>query len=444
MSAGPGLPPAIGDGLVLRRAALADTEALAAFNARIHSDEASGMPEEALDVWTREMMSGRHPAVTAEDFTVVEDEASGEIVSSLNLISQTWSYGGIPFGIGQIEVVGTAEAMRRRGLVRAQMEVAHGWSAERGQVVQGITGIPYYYRRFRYDMALELGGGRIAATARVPALGENAVERFTFRPAVSADAPFLSATFGGSRDRYRVADRWEEEQWRWAVAGRDPVSLVYLAIDVMEDELEDPVGLVVRGTSVRNSMVRVYGFEVAGGAGWWEAGPALLRHSQRVGDELAGDDAPVGRIALLLGTEHPVYEVLPQVLDHVAAPYAWYIRISDVPGFLRHVAPALEWRLGDSVMSGFTGKFELNLSGSGAALDFEDGLISGVRSWTPADFDDGDVLFPDLTFLQVLFGFRSFRELEHSYTDCIAGSDAGRALVDALFPQGPSQVLGFN
>ena len=35
---------------------------------------------------------------------MVEDPASGRIVSSLNLIPQTWSYGGVCFGVGRVEL----------------------------------------------------------------------------------------------------------------------------------------------------------------------------------------------------------------------------------------------------------------------------------------------------------------------------------------------------
>ena len=40
------------------------------------------------------------------------------------------------------ELVGTKKEYRRRGLVRQQFEVMHEWSAERGELVQIITGIP--------------------------------------------------------------------------------------------------------------------------------------------------------------------------------------------------------------------------------------------------------------------------------------------------------------
>lgn len=100
-----GLPQNLGDSLVLRWATPADTEALASFNVHIHSDDLDD-PEIWLARWTEDLMRGDHPTTRASDFTVVVDEnAGGKIVSSLNLISQSWAYDGIPFGVGRPELV---------------------------------------------------------------------------------------------------------------------------------------------------------------------------------------------------------------------------------------------------------------------------------------------------------------------------------------------------
>jgi hypothetical protein len=96
----------------------------------------------------------------------VVTDTDGRIISSLNLISQTWAYDGIPFAVGRPELVATLPEYRRRGLVRQQMALIHQKSAARGELVQAITGIPWYYRQFGYEMGLDLGGGRQLFWAR--------------------------------------------------------------------------------------------------------------------------------------------------------------------------------------------------------------------------------------------------------------------------------------
>jgi len=52
----------------------------------------------------------------------------------------------------------------------------------------------------------------------------------------------------------------------------------------------------------------------------------------------------------------------------------------------------------------------------------------------------GDSAFPDLTFLQLLFGYRSLEELDRSFADCRPGRGDARVLLEALFPGRPSDL----
>jgi hypothetical protein len=49
-------------------------------------------------------------------------------------------------------------------------------------------------------------------------------------------------------------------------------------------------------------------------------------------------------------------------------------------------------------------------------------------------------MFPDLTFLQLLFGFRSLEEIQAAFPDCIVRTSEARTLLTALFPAQLSDV----
>jgi len=128
------MPHNLGEGLVLRRATAADSEAVAALNGEIHADSPQTFSA-GMAAWTRDLMNGNHPTYRASDWTVVEDTRAGRIASTMCLLSQTWSYSGISFGVGRPELVGTLPEYRRRGLVRSQIAVLHAWSAQRGELL---------------------------------------------------------------------------------------------------------------------------------------------------------------------------------------------------------------------------------------------------------------------------------------------------------------------
>ena len=182
-AAGPGfLPGDLGDGLILRQATAEDTEAAAEFQAQVHLPH---MFAESFRIWTRDLMSGALPRFQPGDFTLVEDMGTGAIASMLNLIPQTWSYGGIEISAGRIELVSTHPDYRRRGLVRAQMDAVHEMSARRGEKMQVISGIPWFYRQFGYEMALEFGMGYSCPVSNWPALDDAVREPYTVRPATA-------------------------------------------------------------------------------------------------------------------------------------------------------------------------------------------------------------------------------------------------------------------
>jgi hypothetical protein len=74
-------------------------------------------------------------------------------------------------------------------------------------------------------------------------------------------------------------------------------------------------------------------------------------------------------------------------------------------------------------------------------LVFEGGKISSIEAWQPTPVGhSGEAGFPPLTFLQLLFGYRSMEMLKSSFADCWTDKDQIHLLLDALFPHQPSDL----
>jgi len=199
----------------MRRATEADAERLGAFNADVLRGQDAPEPAPWMDLWTRDLIGGRHPSFRADSALLVEDTQTKTIVSSMVLLPHTWTYAGVPLSVGQPEIVGTRAERRGGGLVRAMFEVAHAWSAERGHEVLAINGIPWFYRQFGYEMALELGGGPRLYTTGLAAAVAQKQPPYRLRPARDADAPFLAATSAEAGQRYLVTAPRDEAAWRY-------------------------------------------------------------------------------------------------------------------------------------------------------------------------------------------------------------------------------------
>lgn len=432
----------LGDGLVLRRATPADAEALAEFNGLIHRDPGVAEPATRVAAWTRDLMAGTHPTFRPEDFTVVQDSASGSIVSSLNLISQTWSYGGIEFGVGRPELVGTLPPYRRRGLVRSQMEIVHAWSSERGELAQAITGIPYYYRQFGYDMALNLIGGRVGSKGAVPALPEGQVELFRLRPTTEADLPFWAELYREGQARSLVTCLRDPAMWQYELSGKRQDNVDRYAMYTVETPTGDRAGVVALVPRLWHGALPIRILEIRPGLSWLDVTPSVLRGLAEIAEAWPSGAAEMAFLdfAYLLGEEHPLFTAYPNWMPRVRKPYAFYVRVPDVPVFVNRIAPVLEERLARSVAVGHSGELRLSFYRSGLRLVFERGRIASIEPWMPGWAEDGDAAFPDLTFLQLLFGYRTLDELCHAYADCMVGDEVSRALLQALFPKHASNV----
>lgn len=429
----------LGHGLILRRSTPADTEALVDFNKLIHRDPGVIAPDEGVAAWTRDLLRGDHPTFAADDFTIVEEVATGRVISSLNLISQTWTYAGIPFKVGRPELVGTDPSYRKRGLVRAQFEVIHGWSAERGELVQAITGIPYYYRQFGYEMALALGGGRAAAAALIPRLKEGQVESYRARPVTESDVPFVMAVHQEAAQRSLVACVRDEPLWRYELFDKSTLNVNRLDWYVFETAAGEPVGSLGCSSKLWGATLGVLDLELKPGVSWLAVAPSILREARVIGEAKAvGETKALDKVYFDLGAGHPLYTVTRDRLPEERRSYAWYLRVPDLPAFVRHIAPVLEERLARSVAFDHTGELKLSFFREGLRLAFEAGRITVAEPWTPSHDDSGTAGFPGLTFLQVLFGYRSVEEIRAAFPDCWIDGDDPRTLLEALFPKQPS------
>ncbi|MGE5602560.1 MAG: GNAT family N-acetyltransferase [Nitrososphaerales archaeon] len=438
------LPRDLGNGLLLRRSTRADAEPLAEFNRWVHRDPGIVEPDDSVAAWTRDLLSGRHPTFGEGDFSLIVEKDTGRIVSALNLISQTWSYAGIPFGVGRIELVGTAPEYRGRGLIRTQFDVVHKWSAARGEMVQSITGIPYYYRQFGYEMALDLDGRRMCYKAAVPALKEGQAEAFVLRRVTKADLPFVMSLDADASRRSLISMVRDERLWHYELFERSPRNTWLVEWRIVQSADGSAMGLVgYIGNPWDANRLAIMALELAPGWSYVESAASILRGLKAEGEAVfAARGKPFEILSFHLGESHPFYEANHDRLGLIRPAYAWYIRVPDLVGFLRHVAPAFEERLARSWAAGHTGVLKLSFYRRGVKLALARGRFTAIEPWLPVPHDDeGDAGFPGLTFLQMLFGYRDFAGLRAAFPDCWAGGDETRGLLNALFPRQPSDFL---
>ena len=421
-----------GETLVMRLADASDAAELVDFNTRVF--------DERITDWTADLVSGTHPSVRMEDFTVVEDTRLKKIVSSVCLISQTWDYSGVPFQVGRSELVATDPEYRRRGLVRKQFESIHARSAKKGELMQVITGVDWFYRQFGYDMGVKLWGSRCVDARSLAGIKNGEVAPYRLRALKTGDEEWIREIYEGVGCGLLFSARRSPEEWAYEFTGRCKENTRRRAWWVLESTDGESIGYVqyLPCLPLRNfPLLRVSQVELKPGVGYLEVMPSLLRGLWEKGMEMVASgeltcDGLQG-LEFALERDHPLFRALGkgQVRELKASPY--YIRIPDMIGYLQKIRPALERHLPGTLAEGYSGELKVSFYRGGVRMHFEKGRILTIAPWSPADIWEGDAKMPDSTFLRLVCGWQRFHELADSHADCW-GTHEASILLDSLFP----------
>ena len=186
------------DGIVLRGAREDDLDQILELTA------ARGGPEDLPEARAAFIHDEGHT-----QFYVAYD--GDRLASVLTLWQEHIRLGSTRLPAGQMDFVATATDYEHRGLVRDLVAIAHDVSAERGDVLQFLVGIPYFYRQFGYRYVLPMPGHyTVRPDARI-----DAPAGITVRPATRADLDTLKSLQDRAQGGAGVAMGHSETTWEW-------------------------------------------------------------------------------------------------------------------------------------------------------------------------------------------------------------------------------------
>jgi hypothetical protein len=436
----------LGGGLVVRWSTGRDTDAMAELCSHVFRRKADEPPNHWVAAWLRSVAGGSHPHGGPGEFAVVEDAQSGRIVSSACLLSYEVEIEGIALPFGRPEIVATHPAYRNRGLVRATFELLHARSASRGHLLQGITGIPYYYRLFGYEYAADLGGEVSVYFAAIPPLEAGQAEAYRLRPAAPSELNLVKDLYDLDRSRYALSTPIPREYLRWAMAGLDPRDTEGWTVRLITDAADAVHGYALIARARDADDVKVFAIGTARNSSLAAVLPSVLRGLRALAHEPVPRRADLpapARLCLMLWRDHPAYRLLAEgQVARSTRPYAWYLRVPDLPALLLRIAALLERRLAASPVAGYTGDLRLSFYRNGLRLVFDRGRLASVEDWRE-DHSWGpraQAGFPPLVFLKLVFGHRSLGELREAFPD-VNATDEARPILEALFPPRPTWLL---
>jgi GNAT superfamily N-acetyltransferase len=393
-----------GDGIEVRGARSDELPSISALLAD------RGDPADALDL----RLVADDPDEGLDAVIVAVDD--GRVVCTATLLRETVVVDGVALPAGQVELVATDPSYEGRGLVRSLMDHAHERSRARGDVVQVMIGIPYFYRQFGYVYSVRIPDAR--AVHVVP----TADPSVTVRVASADDIPAMAHLQAEQQRPVTVSMPHSPGCWRWLAAREGSQQWV-----------AERAGEIVATARVTPPEEGLVVGEVAGERLGVES---LVAAACSIG----GDDV---QVMDRMGT--PVHEVLDPLLEPMEMPDAqghWYYARIDRPApVLELLRPVLgrRWRDaggGDAevLISSFRSHVRFRLTSEGMGeVTFGGPLQAPVSA-------GGSGIPPDV-IAPLLFGPYGALGLEARHPDVLLGRQ--RDVMAVLFPPVTADLLTY-
>ena len=449
MSQTPTILERISDDLVLRTATPEDADNLFDFHEEVFMHEESGTRAWWIAEWAKDLITKPHPTFSPSDCLIVEDTRNQTIASSTLYLTQEWHTDGATFSIGRPEIVGTRTPYRNQGLIRKQFDIMHQWADQRGHDITVVNGIPHYYRQFGYDMALNDLANRQSRIQAFPRWNPDEERPYVLRPPAEDDIPFITQLLSQSADRSLYNSVFKPEEVRYIVFDRNPRSGARWSTAMLcrnsSNGPTDPIGVIFYALVIAIDQATITRIEMADTKYWRRAMPALLREFEQLarkeGDNHPDPERTIKSVKTELQPNHPAL-----IFDEGAlgpepdSTYAWYVRVPDLPRFIHKLAPALNKRLAASAHAGLHGLVSIQLGKQSIGIRFNNGRVDDVTDMPGLNRNDANASFPNGNWNQILFGWRSVKDILRTDADANVKSKADADLVQTLFPHKRSDL----
>lgn len=338
-------------------------------------------------------------------WTVARD--GDRVVSTMASFPLTFRYGDVGLAASHYEFVATARSHEGRGLVRRQFDYHHDFSAQHGELIQMIVGIPYFYRRLGYEYALPVRPLRILAND-VPVTSPDGWR------AREADREDLDLVMGlQSTVLATVPTSFSLSRDLWGFILDSPVYTTFVAL-----QGDQPKGMgrvyLADGTPILTDVVAAEADTLA----------VLVARSRQLAPEAA--TFLLSRVAV---------DTHLTAWDHDDYTYSYYVRIPDPVALLNAIRPTLEARLAMSEFENQEGAGLISLYTSSITFSYEDGTLSPfvAEGPEPAPVSKGGAGVPPDLFSSMVLGAFGVDGLAQQHADFRPGKS--RALLKTLFPK---------
>ncbi|KAF9584905.1 hypothetical protein BGW38_004748 [Lunasporangiospora selenospora] len=377
----------------------------------------------------KRLLRGNSRVMSEYDYALVENTLAkpgqNPIVACASLQKTSGYYGKTHLQYGKLELIGTLPDFRGRSLVsRLIFEMLHPASEARGDLIQMIPGVPYFYRRFGYEYALKHQTENKCRdiSQLIPKLEEGAEEPVYLRIPTLDDVPYLMEMSTPERRHIEEGTGTFYDQDYWQFTVHDMFETAECEQDIgrvtgiiVDSETNQDIGIVM--AMLFGPAIHLKLFALERGRSYRDVLSPVLRQLLELIEaplpeelikqfeelQVAKDEGVLGmteaeksktekvtELIHCLPPGHPAFQLLAKSFQDGPENGRLFTRINSYPKFLLKVAPTLEDRLANSGLAGITATWHIDFyhksvgcTGSGLEVVFEKGRIILARDWVP-------------------------------------------------------------
>jgi hypothetical protein len=367
-----------------------------------------------------ELLLHHFPGASFDDYQLIEDLQTGEIVSTTCLIPWEFDYEGIILRAAQLEQVLSHPDYRKHGLVRLQIKRFMQMVSERQFDLSYIWGIPYYYRQYGYAYCIDGSVFEALPTWRIPDADEGASEPYILKTSTVEHIPALEEIYERVISLLQFHATRSQAHWQFLL------EKAKFPVRVVEDCRSGKIaGFIAAQKNAESSRITV----VESGILNQDTSLAVLRALKK---EIAGE------IQVTWPQNNPLTRLARNFGSVTQTGCQWLFHITNLISFLTKITPVLERRLAASDCEGITRDVTINLFRQAYRLHIVSGKLARVEALGFVDAsmgaDGGDLCIPPEALVRLVFGYRGLEELRDAWPDIVIKPDS-RRVIEVLFPK---------
>jgi len=348
----------------------------------------------------------------------IEDNSTGQIISLLTLLPLEWKFEGILLPVCEMGFVGTLKEYRGKGLIGKLNEFYERVMMEKGYLLTGLRGIPYYYRRLGYEFVLSLDERFSLSPNQIPSMELSHID---IRKASRKDIGYIEDKYNSNSMNFLISNSFDKESFYFKFMN-DSFNDNKISAYIIEENGK-PEGYFLIGMSFDKEVYTIITPQLSP--------PQMIKLLQHINEYPKKEQ----NLNLNIAEFSEFGKYILSMGGKLQSNYGWQIKVPDLKRLFESIKVVLENRIEKSNFNNLSKTVIFSDYKQSIELIFNNGKIEAIKSERGyPDEEKCDVRIPGAMLLKLLLGDKTIDEINYIVKDARI-NPSSKKLIETLFPK---------